>query len=116
MKQNQKHLTHMRRAHRTRARIHGTDVKPRLSVARSLKHISAQIINDDQGVTLASASDREVTKGARPLDTAREVGKKIAEKAKAAGIQTVVFDRGRFRYHGRVASLADGAREGGLTF
>jgi large subunit ribosomal protein L18 len=116
MKSNQKQLGRARRAHRTRVHMHGTEAKPRLSVARSLKHISAQLINDEKGITIATASDREIVTHARPVETAREVGKKLAEKAKAAGVETVVFDRGAFRYHGRVAALADGAREGGLTF
>ena len=116
MKGNQKQLSRIRRAHRTRICMHGTQAKPRLSVARSLKHIYAQLINDDKGVTIAAASDHDVKAGSRPLDTAKEVGKILAEKAKTAGVETVVFDRGSFRYHGRVASLADGAREGGLKF
>ena len=104
-----------RRAHRVRARIHGTAECPRLSVKRSLKHIYAQLIDDVAGRTLASASDKDVTKG-KPAETAKAVGAKLAEKAKAAGITQVVFDRGSNRYMGRVAALADGAREGGLTF
>lgn len=116
MKMNQKQLGCRRRVHRTRARLHGTHERPRLSVERSLKHIYAQIINDDKGVTLVSASDRDVKIDARPVEIAREVGKALAQKAKVAGVETVVFDRGPFRFHGRVAALADGAREGGLIF
>lgn len=104
-----------RRAHRVRARICGTAEIPRLSVKRSLKHIYAQVIDDASGKTLASASDKDVTK-AKPVETAKSVGLKLAERAKAAGVSTIVFDRGQFRYHGRVAALADGAREGGLQF
>ncbi len=111
-----KQLGRARRAHRTRINMHGTAVKPRLSVARSLKHIYAQLINDEKGVTIASASDKDVKTDSKPLETAHEVGKILAEKAKAVGVETVVFDRGSFRYHGRVASLAEGAREGGLKF
>jgi len=111
-----KQLGRARRAHRTRIRMHGTAAKPRLSVARTLKHIYAQLINDEKGITIASASDKDVKTAARPLDVAQEVGKILAEKAKVAGVETVVFDRGSFRYHGRVASLAEGAREGGLKF
>lgn len=111
-----KQLGRARRAHRTRISMHGTELKPRLSVSRSLKHIYAQLINDDKGVTIASASDLEVKSDARPLDVAKEVGMIIAKKGIAAGVETVVFDRGSFRYHGRVASLADGAREAGLKF
>ena len=112
----QKQLQRIRRAHRTRVHIHGTALKPRLSVSRSLKHISAQLINDEKGVTLAFASDQSLPKTDKPLVRAHAVGVLMAQKAKAAGIETVVFDRGSFRYHGRVAALADGAREGGLVF
>jgi len=116
MKGNKKQLGVARRAHRTRSRMHGTQTKPRLSVKRSLKHIYAQLINDDKGVTIASASDKDVTTKSSPIETAKEVGKILAERGLAANVETVVFDRGSYRYHGRVASLADGAREGGLTF
>lgn len=105
-----------RRAHRTRIVMHGTQSKPRLSVSRSLKHIYAQLINDDKGTTLVAASDKEVASNARPLDVAKEVGMLIGKKALAAGVESVVFDRGSFRYHGRVAALAEGAREAGLKF
>lgn len=116
MNGTKKQLGRARRAHRTRISMHGTELKPRLSVSRSLKHIYVQLINDDKGVTIAAASDSEVKTKAAPIDVAKEVGKLIGEKAKAAGVETVVFDRGSFRYHGRVASLADGAREAGLKF
>lgn len=107
----------MRRARRVRARVSGTAECPRLSVKRSLKHVYAQLIDDTTGRTLASASDKDVSAGGdKPVVTARAVGAKIAERAKAAGIVRVVFDRGSNRYMGRVAALADGAREGGLTF
>jgi len=111
-----KQLGRARRARRTRIAMHGTQLKPRLSVSRSLKHIYVQLINDDKRVTIASASDMEIKSKAAPIEIAKEVGKLIGEKAKAAGVETVVFDRGSFRYHGRVASLADGAREAGLKF
>lgn len=111
-----KQLNRKQRAHRTRLRIRGTQIRPRLSVKRSSKHIYAQLINDVAGVTLVSASDRDTVKQERPKEKARAVGKALAEKAKAVGIQTVVFDRGPYRYHGRVAALADGAREEGLIF
>jgi large subunit ribosomal protein L18 len=104
---------------RIRGRMDGTTTRPRLSVFRSNKDIYAQIIDDSRGVTLCSASSREDgiesikdTKIAR----ASLVGKKIAEKALASGIKAVVFDRGGYLYHGRVKSLADSAREGGLDF
>lgn len=112
----QKQSQRVRRAHRTRVHIYGTASKPRLSVSRSLKHISAQLINDEKSVTLVSASDQTFGKTDKPIARAHAVGKLIAEKAKAIGVETVVFDRGSFRYHGRVASLAEGAREGGLVF
>ncbi len=105
-----------RRAARVRARVRGTATSPRLTVFRSKKHISAQIIDDSAGRTLASASDLLVKVEGKPVDLARAVGKFLAEAATKAGITTVVFDRGSYRYHGRVAALADGAREGGLNF
>jgi large subunit ribosomal protein L18 len=105
-----------RRAKRTRARIHGTSEAPRLSVKRSLKHIYAQLIDDTKGVTIASASDKDVKAEGKKTEIAQAVGKIVAERAKAKGIERVVFDRGSSRYHGRVAALAEGAREGGLQF
>ncbi len=105
-----------RRAKRTRATIHGTSEVPRLSVKRSLKHIYAQLIDDTVGKTLAAASNKDVKVDGKKTDVAKEVGKIVAERAKAKGIERVVFDRGSARYHGRVAALADGAREGGLKF
>jgi large subunit ribosomal protein L18 len=105
-----------RRAKRVRARIMGTKERPRLTVSRTLKHISAQLIDDTTGHTLASASDSKLTSKGKPVEVAREVGKALAAAAKAAGVNEAVFDRGSFRYHGRVAALADGAREGGLQF
>lgn len=110
-----KHQHARLRASRTRARLHGTATCPRLSVHRSLKHMYAQLINDDTGQTLASASDKEVAKGS-PCDIAKLIGESIGKKAQALGVSSVVFDRGAYRYHGRVAALADGAREAGLTF
>ena len=106
----------IRRARRVRARIRGSAECPRLSVNRSLKHIHAQLIDDVTGKTLAFASDSEVKVDGKPVEVAKAVGMKLAEKAKSAGISAVVFDRGSRRYMGRVASLADGAREGGLNF
>ena len=103
---------------RVRAKISGTPECPRLNVFRSAKHIYAQIIDDVKGVTLAAASSTE--KGFEGFggnaEAAKKVGLMIAEKAKAAGITDVVFDRGGYVYHGRVAALAEGAREGGLNF
>ncbi|MDI9846972.1 50S ribosomal protein L18 [Rhodoblastus sp. 17X3] len=101
-----------------RARAYG---KPRLSVFRSSKQIYAQIIDDQNGVTLASAStlekdNREALKSGANIEAAKTIGKLIAERAVAAGVKEVVFDRGAYMYHGRVKALADGAREGGLQF
>ena len=104
-----------KRHERIRLRITGSEVRPRLSVFRSSKYIYAQVIDDSTGRTLAAASSREADLGAStPIDTARAVGKAIAERAKAAGVSAVVLDRGGYQYHGRVRSLAEGAREGGL--
>lgn len=105
-----------RRAHRTRSHIRGTSQCPRLSVKRSLKHIYAQLIDDVSGKTLAAASDKLAASSGKPIEIAKDVGKQLATAAIAAGIQQAVFDRGAYRYHGRIAALADGAREGGLTF
>ncbi len=104
---------------RIRKDIVGTGSRPRLSVFRSNKEIYAQIIDDVEGKTLASASsrDKEIASGAsNKQEQAQLVGKTIAEKAKKAGIDTISFDRGGYLYHGRVKSLAEGAREGGLKF
>ncbi|MDJ0922775.1 MAG: 50S ribosomal protein L18 [Henriciella sp.] len=113
---------HMRRAHRNRAKLRkSAEGALRLSVARSGKNISAQIIDDEQGVTLASAStlEADVRKGLKStanIEAAQKVGALVAERAKAKKIEDVVFDRGGFRFHGRVKALADAAREGGLKF
>ena len=105
-----------KRHQRIRLRISGSAQRPRLSVFRSAKYIYAQVIDDSTGRTLAAASSREADLGAStPVDTARAVGKVLAERAKAAGVSAVVLDRGGYQYHGRVRSLAEGAREGGLT-
>lgn len=101
---------------RIRKRVSGTAERPRLAVYRSLKHISVQLIDDTKGHTLVSASSTEAGIGSGNQDGAMSVGKAIAERAKAQGITAVVFDRGGFRYHGRVAKLAEAAREGGLEF
>src|SRR6185503_5463619 len=108
-----------RRHRRVRKKIMGTAERPRLAVFRSSKHVYVQAIDDIAGRTLASASTVEADrrKGATAtVDAAKSVGLLVAERAKAAGISTVVFDRGGFTYHGRVAAVADGAREGGLVF
>jgi len=110
-----------RRAFRVRKRTRGTPDRPRLSVVRSHKHISVQIVDDQAGKTLAAAStqDKQLSgklKSGANQDAAQAVGKAIAERAIAAGIKAVCFDRGPYRYHGRIAALANAAREGGLSF
>jgi large subunit ribosomal protein L18 len=108
-----------RRHVRVRKKVSGTAERPRLVVTRSARHMVAQVVDDTVGRTLASASTMEVDlRGATTDKTAkaRKVGQLVAERAKTAGVQAVVFDRGGNRYHGRVAALAEGAREGGLDF
>ena len=110
----------IRRHRRVRKKGHGTAARPRLAVYRSNKHISVQVIDDDAGVTLAAAStveasQREAGTGGS-VAAATRIGELIAERAKAAGVTTVVFDRGGFAYHGRVAAIAEAARANGLEF
>lgn len=107
-----------RRHTRVRKRVKGTASRPRLAVFRSNKYIYAQVIDDVAGLTLAAASSLEGDLRAKNLsvETAGEVGKLVAERAKQAGIEAVVFDRGGFPFHGRVKALAEGAREAGLKF
>jgi large subunit ribosomal protein L18 len=110
-----------RRHIRVRRKLAGTSERPRLNVFRSLKHIYAQVIDDVQGRTLASAStiDSDLVanmSGKTKKEQAAAVGKAVAERAVAAGVRQVVFDRGGYLYHGRIQALADGAREGGLKF
>ena len=119
--QKTKHRRQLRRRRHVRSKIVGTTERPRLTVFRSSKHIYAQLIDDLQGVTLAAASSRvKETKATLPyggnIKAAQSVGTKIAEAAKAKGIAKVAFDRGHYRYHGRVKALADAARKGGLQF
>ncbi len=110
----------IRRHRRVRKKVHGTAARPRLAVFRSNKHISAQLIDDDAGVTLAAASSNEADQRAAghgsSVAAAERVGELLAERAKAAGVSTVVFDRGGFAYHGRVAAVAESARNAGLEF
>lgn len=101
---------------RLRKRLSGTAERPRLAVYRSLKHIYVQVIDDTSGVTLVAASSAEKDLGGGNVEGAKKVGEEVAKRAIAKGIKSVVFDRGGFRYHGRVASLATGAREAGLEF
>ncbi len=100
-----------------RKKVFGTQERPRLSVFRSGQHIYAQLIDDSKGATLVSASslDKDLSGGTK-TETSGKVGKQLAQRAKDAGVETVVFDRNGFRYHGRVKALADSAREGGLKF
>ena len=110
-----------RKARVRRAVLAHSGGRPRLSVFRSSKQIYAQVIDDQRGHTIASASSlekavRELMKTGANVETARRVGKELAERAKKAGVDKVVFDRGGYMYHGRVKALADGAREGGLEF
>jgi large subunit ribosomal protein L18 len=104
-----------RRAARVRAVIRGTAERPRLSVFRSQKHISAQVIDDASGRTLASAQDVKLGK-LSPLERAQKVGTLVAESAKKVGVTTVIFDRGSYLFHGRVKALAEAARAAGLQF
>lgn len=105
----------LRRSHRVRTVIKG-GLKPRLSVFFSLLHSYAQIIDDTKGITIVSASDKELKKKGKNIEVATELGKLIAQKAKEKKIETVVFDRGFKKYHGKVKALADAAREEGLKF
>lgn len=111
------------RAHlRVRQRVHGTAVRPRLSIYKSLRFIYAQVIDDDRGVTLAQANSMDadlkakLSGGTGGIDAAKVVGAAVAERAKANGVDKVVFDRGGYVYHGKVKALADSARENGLQF
>jgi large subunit ribosomal protein L18 len=107
----------LKRRRRVRAKVHGTAERPRIAVFRSNRGIFAQLIDDDAGRTLAAVNWTEADlRGLKPMEQAARAGALISERAKAAGIDTAVFDRGGYRYHGRVKALAEAAREGGLTF
>jgi large subunit ribosomal protein L18 len=113
-----KAISRARRHLRVRKKVSGTAVRPRLVVTRSARHMTAQVVDDTVGRTVASASTLEADLRALGTDKtakARRVGELVAERAKAAGVDAVVFDRGGNKYHGRVAAVADGAREGGLA-
>jgi large subunit ribosomal protein L18 len=115
----QRRTGRIRRHRRVRKKIHGTALRPRLAVFRSNKHLSVQLIDDDAGTTLASASTTESdlrSATGSTVDAAVNIGKLIGQRAKAAGIEKVVFDRGGFAYHGRIAAVASAAREAGLEF
>ena len=114
-----KQVARQRRHHRVRKLVRGTPERPRLAVFRSNKHVTAQVIDDVAGRTLAAASTVEAELRTGPTgnkQAAANVGRVVAERAKAAGVAEVVFDRAGNKYHGRIAALADGAREGGLGF
>ena len=116
---NARRESRIRRHRRVRKNIHGTAARPRLAVYRSNKHVVAQVIDDDAGRTLASASTNETdlrSANGSTVDAATKVGTLVADRAKAAGVTKVVFDRGGFLYHGRIAALAAAAREAGLEF
>lgn len=109
------HIKRQRRARRVRARISGTAARPRLTVARSLRSLYAQLIDDEKGMTLAAAHSREVKSGKQiKTQVAAHVGTMLAEKAKKAGITAAVFDKGAYRYHGRVKAVVDAVRTGGI--
>jgi large subunit ribosomal protein L18 len=114
---NQKNTRRLRIKRGIRKNVNGTGQRPRLTVYKSNTSIYAQLIDDTKGHTLVAASSKEIgTKGNANLDASKNVGKKIAEKAKEQGIEAVVFDRSGYLYHGKIKALADGAREGGLKF
>jgi large subunit ribosomal protein L18 len=115
---HQKVESRNRRHRRVRKKVRGTPERPRLAVFRSSKHIYAQLVDDVNGRTIAAAStmEKDARGAAANVATAKNVGQRIGERGKAAGIKGVVFDRGGFRFHGRVAAVAEGAREAGLEF
>ena len=107
----------LKRRRRVRAKVHGSAERPRISVFRSNRGIFAQLVDDDSGRTLASVNWTESDlRSLKPMEQAAKAGQLLAERAKAAGVETVVFDRGGYQYHGRVKALAEGARDGGLNF
>jgi large subunit ribosomal protein L18 len=111
-----KQVTRERRHRRVRSKVRGSTERPRIAVFRSNRGISAQLIDDDRGHTLAAATWTEQDlKGLPRMEQAQQVGTRLAERAKAAGVEAAVFDRGGYRYHGRVKALAEAVREGGLT-
>jgi large subunit ribosomal protein L18 len=107
----------LRRRRRVRAKVRGSAERPRISVFRSNRGIAAQLIDDESGRTIAAVNWTESDlRSLKPMEQAQRVGAALGERAKAAGVETVVFDRGGYQYHGRVKALADGAREAGLKF
>ena len=115
MSMSNKQRLRIQRARRTRARMHGTAACPRLSVFRSAKHFSAQLIDDDAGRTLAAISDKGI-QAENPTAMAQQLGERMVSQGKNIQVACVVFDRGAYAYHGRVKAFAQGARSGGLTF
>jgi large subunit ribosomal protein L18 len=115
METKTKHAARVRRHKRVRKKVHGTAERPRLAVYMSNRHVYAQLINDVDSRTLIAASDAEVEAGGDKTTKAKAVGELLARKAAEAGIKSAVFDRGGRLYHGRVAAVADGSREGGLS-
>jgi large subunit ribosomal protein L18 len=116
IKRQDRKLSRAKRHKRVRVNVTGTTERPRLSVFRSINHVYAQLIDDGAARTLAAASTVDLKSKKNGMEEAAKVGKEIAAKAKAAGVKTVVFDRGGFLYHGRIKALADAAREAGLEF
>ena len=116
MERKEKLRRAFRRHRRVRKKIMGTPERPRLTVFRSNRHIYAQVIDDFAGRTLVSASSVKDANGSDPKERAKAVGTALARRAKEVGVERVAFDRGGFKYHGRVRALAEGAREGGLEF
>jgi len=112
-----KEAKRLKRRRRVRAKVHGTAERPRIAVRRTNRGVFAQLVDDERGHTLASVAWIEPElRDLKPVDQAKRAGELLAERAKAAGIETAVFDRGGYQYHGRVKALAEGAREGGLNF
>ena len=112
-----KQQSRLRRRRRVRAKVRGTAERPRIAVRRTNRGVFAQLIDDDRGHTIASVQWTEADlRDLKPADQAKRAGELLAERAKAAGVENVVFDRGGYQYHGRVKALAEGAREGGLVF
>ena len=113
-------MTFLRREIRTRVKVRGTTSRPRLTVYKSNKYISAQIIDDEKGITIASVSEKQLGKlgelGKDGTAKAKEIGKMLAEKTLKVKVKKVVFDKGGYAYHGKIKAIADGAREGGLEF
>jgi large subunit ribosomal protein L18 len=107
----------LRRRRRVRAKVRGSAERPRLAVFRSNRGVQAQLIDDDRGHTVAAVVwTEDELKSLKPMEQAKKAGELLAQRAKQAGVETCVFDRGGYRYHGKVRALADGAREGGLSF